>query len=240
MSLDLETTLPDHWLLFPDSDAVAQAAVDLILERAQLAIAERGAFHLVTAGGTTPMQCYRLLACQVTQDCDVDWSKWFIYMGDERCLSVEDAERNSLNLYQAWLKIAPIPPENIHFIPAELGPEIAVSRYAQTLIDANFDAFDVVMLGMGEDGHTASLFPGHDYPAGQCVVAEHHSPKAPSERVSLSYERLSNARFVMKLVTGAGKVPAVQQWLAGEALPISQVTGLERTEVLLDFAAFPQ
>lgn len=231
-------TLPDHWLIFPNANDVAQAVVDLIIERAHHAIAQRGAFHLVTAGGTTPMQCYRLLASMTDHPAKIDWSKWFIYLGDERCLPVDDSERNSLNLEQAWLKNVPIPTENIHFIPAELGAEVAAQQYAKIL--SGLICFDVVMLGMGEDGHTASLFPEHLYPAGKTVVTEHQSPKPPLERVSLSYECLSNAYFVMKLVTGSGKRWAVQQWLAGHQLPISRVVGLERTEVFIDFSAFPQ
>ena len=232
------TTLPDHWLVYADAATVAQATVDLILERATQAIADRGAFHLVTAGGTTPMACYRLLADLTSSKANIEWTKWFIYMGDERCLPVDDPERNSLNLDQAWLNLGQIPAQNIFFMPAELGATAAAAAYEKVLKEVS--CFDVVMLGMGEDGHTASLFPSHDYPIGQKLVTEFNSPKMPPERVSLSFECLSNARFVMKLVTGAGKQAAVQQWLAGEPLPISQVVGQERTEVLLDFAALPQ
>jgi 6-phosphogluconolactonase/glucosamine-6-phosphate isomerase/deaminase len=106
--------------LFDDKDAVADATAETILDQANAAIAKRGRFRLVLAGGTTPTAAYRLL-----RDRDADWAAWHIYHGDERCLAVDDPERNSLVADEAWLHHVPIPRAQVHPIPAELGAEPA-------------------------------------------------------------------------------------------------------------------
>lgn len=225
--------LPEGWVLFDETENLAQQAVNLIVKTAEQAIAQRGTFHLVTAGGTTPNRCYELLRDQKHQA----WSKWFIYMGDERVLPLDDPERNSSALHQAWLSSVPIPADNIKIIPAELGLERAVAFYNQTL--ASVGPFDLVMLGMGEDGHTASLFPGHDSLMESAdVIGVNNSPKPPSERVSLSYQRLANTRVMLKLITGVGKNSAVKAWLDQQPLPISQLAADQQTWVYIDQAAY--
>jgi len=223
-------SLPKNWVVFDSAEDVAETLVTKLCHLAQQAIEDKGSFTLVTAGGTTPQKCYELLAQQTA-----DWQNWHIYMGDERCLPVDDKDRNSVALSQAWLFFGKIPSQNIHFIPTELGSDLAAKSYAQLI--QSIDQFDVVLLGMGEDGHTASLFPGHHYPQNQSVVIETHSPKPPSERVSLSYEKLSQAKVVFKLVTGQNKRNAVKDWLKQQAnLPIQQVEG-EQTWIYIDSAA---
>lgn len=225
--------LPQGWCLFDEAESLAKQAVNLIIETAEQSIAERGVFHMVTAGGSTPNRCYELLREQKHQA----WSKWFIYMGDERVLPVDDPERNSAALQQAWLSFVPIPPQNIKTIPTELGLEHAVQLYSQTL--ESVDQFDLVMLGMGEDGHTASLFPGHhNLDLSADVIGIDNSPKPPLERVSLSYQRLANTRVMLKLISGAGKHAAVKAWLDHQALPINQFTANQQTWVYIDQAAY--
>ena len=97
--------------------------------------------------------------------------------------------------------------------------------------------FDLVLLGIGEDGHTASLFPGQQHPADQLVHAVHNAPKPPPDRVSLSVRALSEAREVLILATGAGNRAAIQSWQAGEPLPIAEIGGPAPVDVLLDRAA---
>lgn len=220
---------PD-WQYFPDADAVAAAATALILSAADAAIAARGEFRLVLAGGTTPDRVYRQLATS-----SADWAHWEIFFGDERCLPATDPERNSTMAAKAWLEQTGIPPGNIHPIPAELGARVAAQRYA--LLVAAARPFDMVLLGMGEDGHTASLFPGHAHPAGEQVHAVSDAPKPPSERVSLSREALSDSRDVLILITGAGKRAVVQRWRAGEDLPIARITARDHLRILIDRAA---
>jgi len=149
----------NQWHCFDNSDQVAVAASQQILNAASKAIAERGQFKLVLAGGNTPAKVYGLLAAS-----DADWANWLVYYGDERCLPADDAERNSQLAIQALLSKVAIPAEQIFTIEAELGPEQGAERYRN--IVANAMPFDMVMLGMGEDGHTASLFPGHVHNVG--------------------------------------------------------------------------
>lgn len=224
--------LPVGWQVFDDAETLAHQAVALIIQQAQQSIAQRGAFHLVTAGGTTPNRCYQLLGEMGSQD----WSNWYVYMGDERVLPVDDVERNSVALNQAWLSNVPIPVENRFLMPTELGLDKSYQAY-KAVID-KVERFDCVMLGMGEDGHTASLFPGHqNHHVLDSVICVNNSPKPPAERISLSYQALNNSRVVLKLITGKGKYPAIQAWLKGKALPISQVHG-EQTLTLLDQSAW--
>jgi len=213
-----------------DVDAVALEAAQRILQSAARAIAEHGLFRIVLAGGRTPEAAYRLLA-----GADADWSRWEIYFGDERCLPVDDAERNSTMAARALLDTVAIPAANIHLIPAEHGSEAAAKEYESVVSSAL--PFDLVLLGIGEDGHTAGLFPGQQHPAGQLVHAVHNAPKPPPDRVSLGTDALSEAREVLILATGAGKRAAIKAWRAGESLPIAAIGGSACVDVLLDSAA---
>lgn len=219
-----------RWHVFEDADSVAREAARRILKCADEAIADRGLFRIVLAGGTTPEKTYRLLA-----NATADWGAWHIYFGDERCLSIDDSDRNSVMAARAWLDHVPIPLENIHPIRAEQGPRQAARAYGAVIADAL--PFDMVLLGMGEDGHTASLFPGHEHATGERVHAIHDAPKPPPDRVSLSAGVLGDANGVLILVTGAGKRHAVAAWKRGEALPVARINGRSGVDVLLDVAA---
>ena len=118
---------------------------------------------------------------------------------------------------------------------AELGPEAAAASYAP-LVEAALP-FDLVLLGMGEDGHTASLFPGHAVPEGALVIPVHDAPKPPADRVSLTPMALTAAREVLILVTGVGKRQALAAWRDGADLPVARVAAAGQTIVLLDRAA---
>lgn len=222
--------MPDNWKIFETAEEVALESVAFILKAAAEAIEAKGVFHLVTAGGTTPLRCYQLLAEQTLPEPE----KWHIYIGDERCVPVDHQDRNSLALAQAWLEHSKIPKQNWHFMQAEQGANQAAAHY-RTLVEGV--RFDVVMLGMGEDGHTASLFPNHLYPQ-DSVVTEFNAPKMPPERVSLSVEKLSDANCVLKLITGKSKQPILSEWLMHGDFPIVQVSG-QTTWVLLDRLACP-
>ncbi len=206
----------------------------LVVDAAARAITDRGVFHLVLAGGTTPFALYRALAARGAGD-----SRWQVWYGDERCLPADHPERNSGMIEAAWLAGSYIPLSNRRPIPVELGADVAAQRYAAWL--SGVDRFDVVLLGMGEDGHTASLFPGHDWGASAdapAVIAVHDAPKPPAERVSLSARRLSQSRCVWFMATGAGKRDAVARWRAGERLPVAAIHGVEETVAWLDAAAW--
>jgi len=221
-----------RWHALADAGALERVATTRILQAAQQAIARAGAFHLVLAGGSTPRRIYRALSQSAA-----DWSAWHVYFGDERCLSPADSERNSRMAADAWLDHVPIPPTRIHPIPGELGAAAAATAYAQTL--GGLGDFDLVLLGLGEDGHTASLFPGHDWGSAADapdVLPVFAAPKPPPERVSLSARRLSAARQVIFLVSGTGKQSAVAAWRAGMAIPAAAIAPAVGVDILLDFA----
>lgn len=220
------------WHTFDSPEALTQAAFDAIVQCATEAIAGRGHFLVALSGGKTPRTVYQML-CQA----HTDWSKWHVYYGDERCLPPEDGERNSLIASQALLELVPIPAEQIHPIPAELGAEDGANAYCETL--EGVGTFDLVLLGLGEDGHTASLFPGHtwDHNPPTPAIPVKHAPKPPPERVSLSASRLSDARRVIFLLSGESKHRAVQQWRGNGPLPAKAITPAAGVEVFLDKAA---
>jgi 6-phosphogluconolactonase len=224
-----------RWHAFPDQVALEQAALRFMLESAEQAIAERGVFRLVLSGGTTPRRLY-----QVLRQAQTGWSAWHIYFGDERCLPAGAPERNSHMARLAWLDQVSIPAAQIHPIPAELGPEGGAGRYAREL--AQVGEFDLVLLGLGEDGHTASLFPGGAWegeawlPAAIPVL---DAPKPPPQRVSLSPARLSLASRVLFLASGEAKRPALMAWREGQPIPASRICPPAGVDVFFCFDGDP-
>ncbi len=219
-----------QWQQLETADLIAQEVCRRILELAQDAIAERGQFKFVLAGGTTPEKVYRLLAKS-----DADWSKWFIYHGDERCLPIDHADRNSVMTAKAFLNEVAIPKNQIFDMPTELGTEESAAAY-RPIVQAAMP-FDFVLLGMGEDGHTASLFPGHVHDENDVIHCVYNSPKPPSERITMSVKALSNTENLFFLITGANKRDALKQWKEGESLPVSTVNAKKSLVVFLDDAA---
>lgn len=208
--------LPVDTRILADPEALASTACRLIGDAAQEAILQRGVFRLVLAGGNTPNRTYQRLATTRQQ-----WAAWEIYWGDERCLPADHPQRNSEQAQRAWLAEVPIPPGQIHPIPAERGGAAAAAIYARLIGDRQ--PFDLVLLGMGEDGHTAGLFPSA---ADDCaaVIAVHDAPKPPAERVSLNFHTLGAGRQQLVLVSGGEKAAAVAAWQQGEQLPIARAT----------------
>jgi 6-phosphogluconolactonase len=140
----------------------------------------------------------------------------------------------------AWLSRVAIEPAHVHAMPAELGANAGARRYAAALKEVG--DFDLVLLGLGEDGHTASLFPGQalgDTPGAPDVLAVRDAPKPPAERISLSATRLSRARQVFFLVAGENKRAAVADWQGGESIPASRIRPASGVDVFLDSAALP-
>lgn len=221
-----------RWHSFNTTAELEQAATHAILQAALQAISLRGAFHIVLAGGTTPRRIYESL-----RNAEADWATWHVYFGDERCLPADHMERNSLMAAQAWLNHVPIPLTQIHFIPTEKGAQAAASAYTQTLV--GIELFDLVLLGLGEDGHTASLFSGHELAntanAPGVIVVE-NAPKYPPQRVSLSAHRLSATRKVIFIVSGATKQQAVKKWRNGIAIPAAAISPTNGVDVYLEAA----
>jgi len=197
-----------------NNTAVAQTVALRVIESAASAIAARGVFHLALAGGTTPRCCYELL-----RSSDIDWGKVHIWFGDERCLPVGDTERNDLMADEALLTHVTIPSHHIHRMAAELGPDQASAAYAKEL--ATIPCLDLVLCGMGEDGHTCSLFPNNAALSdNRPVVPVFNSPKPPSERVSLGYSAINAAHKRIIMVTGVGKRDVFERIQQGESFPV--------------------
>lgn len=206
--------------VLPDPAAVARVAAETV--RSLLAA---GARTLVLAGGTTPGACHRELAGM-----DVAWGRVTILFGDERCVRPDDPESNYRMARQTLLDH--VHPATVHRMAGELGPEEAAGAY--DAIVGGLQPLDVVLLGVGEDGHTASLFPGHRaLQAGGWAVPVRGAPKPPPERVSLTLPALRGARTVLVLATGAGKAEAVAMARAG-TVPSGMI---EQARWLLDPAA---
>ena len=211
-------------------DDLSLAVAQRIAGLAAQAIAAHGVFHVALAGGETPRRCYEKL-----RDLTIDWAHVQIYFGDERCLPVGDSQRNDRMAFDTLLKHVAIPSASIHAIPAELGAREAAARYAAVLEQAM--PLDLVLLGMGEDGHTASLFPDNPAAASAApVVAVFDAPKPPAERISLGMRTLNAARCKIFLISGAGKRGALEQMASGKLLPAAHVAAAEWH---LDRAALP-
>ena len=219
-----------RWHPFATSAALIADARDRVVAAANDAIASRGRFIVVLAGGDTPRALYRSL-----RDADTDWTRWHIYYGDERCVDADDAERNSVMAAETLLDAVAIPREQCHAIAGELGAEAAARAYAATLRDVG--TFDLVLLGLGEDGHTASLFPHAN---------EHRVDVA--RRRDCGYgcaEAAAGARFAERSATvgcassavsrrGESKRDAVRRWREGEAMPAVAIRPAAGVDVLVD------
>ena len=200
-------------------------AKKFIIERAELAIKNKGSFSLVLSGGTTPVNVYKLLANE-----QVDFEKWHIYFGDERCFPLNHLERNSNVAESTWLSKVNILKSNIFIIPAELGNTEGALAY-EKILDKN-KPFDLVMLGLGDDGHIASLFPTHQWDNSKQVVSVSNAPKSPSDRISLTPSRLSNTEEVLFLISGKNKVNAFKQWMGGVDLPANLISAKNKISIL--------
>jgi 6-phosphogluconolactonase len=221
-----------RWHAIAGELSLQQAAVKIILASAAQAIHQRGQFQLVLAGGNTPRGIYHGL-----RTAETDWSAWHIYFGDERCLPPGDPARNSHMASGVWLAHVAIPPLQLHVIPAELGAVQAARLYAETL--RTVGDFDLVLLGLGEDGHTASLFSGHEWGAASGspdTLAVLDAPKPPPQRVTLSAARLNRTRKVTFLVCGKSKHRAVYEWRNGKDIPARAIKPAAGVDVLVESA----
>jgi 6-phosphogluconolactonase len=193
------------------SEFVVLATAEEVAEAAAAEIAEAlrdGARTLVLTGGTSPKRCYQLLA-----ELDVPWGRVSVLFGDERCVPPLDPESNYRLARENLLDR--VNPATVYRIPAELGPDEGADLYAEVVADTA--PFDVVLLGVGEDGHVNSLFPGHPVLKAQGLTAGiHDSPKPPPQRVTMTFEAMRDAGRVIVIAAGAGKAAAVAAARRGE------------------------
>ena len=215
--------MSEEFTVLESAEDVAAAAAADIAEALR-----DGARSLVLAGGTTPQRCYELLARM-----EVAWGRVSILFGDERCVPPHHQDSNYRMAREALLDR--VAPATVYRMPAELGPDEAAGLYAHVV--AAVAPLDVVLLGVGEDGHTASLFPGHPaLKAPGLAVGIRDSPKPPPQRVTLTLNALQTARRVIILATGAGKADAVAKAKRHE-VPSGMIAG---ARWLIDRAAAGQ
>ena len=180
---------------FPDKEALIQGAVKHILEHATEAIKARGRFVIALSGGSTPRPVYEQLA-----EAETDWSKWVIVWGDERCVPPDDEASNYRMTKDAWLDKVNIPSEQIYRLQGEIDPIESAQAYEKALWhfgNGQLPRIDLALMGMGDDGHTASLFPHTDanYEQHRWVVG-HHVEKLDSWRLTLTPVVFNRARQV--------------------------------------------
>jgi len=210
--------LKNNCFVYDDINNLSLQLAKDILNLAEYSIKKYNKFTIVLAGGDSFTNVYKILGKSQS-----DWSKWYVYIGDERYLKKNDKYRNDYTIGKIWLNNGLIPKKNINLISAGLEIKDTVLRYENIL--KKILSFDLVLLGMGEDGHTASLFPNRMYSEKDSVVVEQNSPKFPKDRISMSYSRLNRSRHVFKVVCGNSKKMAFNQWLKGKELPISKING---------------
>ena len=212
---------------WPTPQLVAAGAAQLFTDSAQHAVATRGIARIAISGGTTPKAMFTLLAdpAQPFRD-QIDWQKLQLFWVDERCVAPTDPESNFRMTKEALLSKVPLPPEDVFRMEGELDPEEAASRYESTLRNtlrlegAESPAFDLVLLGMGDDGHTASLFPHTQalHEIGRLVVAN-HVPQKETWRITLTWPVINQGREVAFLIEGAAKTDVLAEVLTGPYEP---------------------
>lgn len=217
-------------VITPNPATLAREAAARLAKLAQEAIASRRRFSIVLSGGSTPGVLYRLLAGEPYR-AQLPWEHIHLFWGDERSVPPDDPASNYQLAHESLLARVPIPPQNIHRVQGELEAGAAARAYERTLQDyfcGPQTRFDLVLLGLGDDGHTASLFPEsaalgeRERPA---AAVEAHYQDRPARRVTLTLPAINSARQVWFLVTGSAKAGIVKEVLEGpdRGLPAQQV-----------------
>ncbi len=226
---------------FPDPKRLARAAAETVVEVLRAALAERGRADVVLTGGSTPATLYELLAEDYAHA--LDWTKLDVFFSDERHVPHDHRDSNARMAREALLD-GLVPPERVHPFPTGSSPDADARAYEQTLREHFGDepAFDLVLLGMGEDGHVASLFPGAPTidETERLVVAAEAPPSSPvRDRLSLTFPVLNAGRVTLFLVTGEAKRDAVAAVFRDpdRSPPAERVTARDRLLWYLDEAA---
>lgn len=197
---------------YADVDLMAQAAAELVLAKARTAVVTRGIFALVLAGGGTPLPLYRLLAAEPFLSA-MPWPQTHLFLGDERCLPAEHPESNFGRAAATLLTPGQVPEANIHRMTGELPPKEGAAHYRRELAEFGRD-FDLVLLGMGSDGHVASLFPGSPLlTEREALVAAITEPagQPPVPRLTLTLPAINRAATVIIMVSGAAKAAIAEE-----------------------------
>lgn len=211
--------------IFPDGETLSHEAVHLIIQIAQQAVTENGRFSIALCGGGTPQRLFQLLGQSPHKE-QMPWENTYLFWGDERLVSPDDTGSNYGQAHAIFIGKVPIPSENIHRAHGELDSDTAVTDYKTQLKnfaqDGDWPQFDVVLLGLGSDGHTASLFPGNITPAEQTesvisITANYDG--RPAQRLSLTPQVFNDAAHIIFLVTGKKKAETVTAVINGPRNP---------------------
>jgi 6-phosphogluconolactonase len=210
--------------IFSDINELSQYAANLFVETANRSIEKRGRFLVSLSGGTTPMRLYDLLGNSFYDK--LDWKRTHFFWGDERCVPVDDAGNSYGQTKKVLFDKINIPDENIHRILSELEPDSASREYARTLTvfaepPLAWPRFDLTLLGMGDDGHTASLFPNSpmDVDSPTLVVTANYQGR-PANRVTLTQKVLNSSRNVLFMVAGKSKAVTLSRVLSDKYIPV--------------------
>lgn len=198
--------------VLPDQPALIERSLKIILDKIQSAISERGQFTIALSGGSTPKPLYEAIASQ-----NLPWEKIHVFWGDERYVPPDHADSNQGMARQAWLDRVNMPAANIHPMPTdEAEPAVAASKHEEQLRDflkvqeGEFPVFDVILLGMGDDGHTASLFPHTEaLQVRDRLVTVGNKDGQP--RLTFTVPLINSARCVLFVVAGSNKRPALAE-----------------------------
>jgi 6-phosphogluconolactonase len=209
--------------IFKNMESLSREAADLFVEQAARSITERGRFLVTLNGGSTPTRLFQLLASVYKGK--VDWSKIHIFWGDERCVPYDDPGSSYGEAREAFLRHVSIPAINIHCVNTDLAPAEAANAYALTLNQfavspLDLPRFDLIYLGMGEDGHTASLFPGSPVEVTESTlpVTAHYQDR-PANRVTLTQLVFNSAHMVVFMATGEKKASTLAEVLSDRYNP---------------------
>jgi 6-phosphogluconolactonase len=214
-------------LIFPDNETLSQAAALYFAQAAKESISTRGWFLVALCGGETPHKLYETLGMSPYRDY-LPWEHIHFFWGDERCVPPDDPESNFGQAWQRWLKHISIPASNIHRIQGELEPDLATAAYEKELLkfsdaDQDWPIMDWVLLGLGSDGHTASLFPGSALEPGEknaVIAVKNKFLGRLADRVSLTLLLFNRSRQVVFLVSGPEKRSALAATLKGKIDPL--------------------
>ena len=211
--------------IFPAPKEIAEAAAKLFAARAAGAVSARGRFIAALSGGKTPVALYTLLA-KAPFASQIPWARVHLFWGDERCVPPDHADSNYRLVRELLLDHVPIPPANVHRMPGEMDPVEAAARYEGQLREFfaphgdGFPVFDCILLGLGEDGHTASLFPGtRAIRESARWVLGHYVDAQKGWRITLTPPVINAARTVVFIAAGSGKAAVVKEILEGPLRP---------------------
>jgi 6-phosphogluconolactonase len=209
---------------YPTSDGLIRAAAEQIASLLIGGVKDRGRATIALSGGSTPRSVYALLASELFRP-RIPWKSVHVFWGDERCVPPDSSESNFRMAHEALLARIPIPPQNVHRILAEQSPSGAAEEYEAEiqrtfeLVDVVLPRFDIVLLGLGDDGHTASLFPGSSaLNERRKLVADTYIEKLKAHRITLTFPVINNASHVLFLVSGKGKAAILHKVMQGDRL----------------------